>query len=230
MKKVHIKSAVPIYIAAVVWLIAGIISPGLLLKIPSLLAVALISAAAGIVSRKFFPGRIIEVQEEIKTGDVELDKDIAEGRERLNNLHRANDAIEDVEISHNLDRMTRAGKQIFQELGRDKRKLSLVRRFMNYYLPTAEKLMDQYQLLMNAPSKGENILVSMERIKNSLGMIADAFEKCLDNLYADQEMDIDAEIKVMQTMLTSDGLIKTAENDISNIKDKEQKPLSMGGL
>lgn len=230
MKKVHIKSAMPIYIAAAVWLLAGMISPGLLLKLPSLLAVALISVAAGIVSGKFFPGRTIEVQEEIRTGDAELDKDIAEGRVRLNNLHHANAAIEDAEISYNLDRMTRAGEHVFQELGRDKRKLSLVRRFMNYYLPTAEKLMDQYQLLMNAPSKGENILVSMERIKNSLGMIADAFEKCLDNLYADQEMDIDAEIKVMQTMLASDGLIRTNENNINNKKEDKQQPLSMGGL
>lgn len=228
MKKVHIKSAIPVYIAAGVWLFAGIISPGLLLKLPSLVAVILISAIAGMLSGKVFPGRTIEVQDAIRTGDAALDQDIAEGRVRLDNLHRANAAIEDAEISRNLDRMTAAGEQVFQELGRDKRKLALVRRFMNYYLPTAEKLMDQYQLMINVPSRGENILVSMERIKNSLGMIADAFEKCLDNLYADQEMDIDAEIKVMQTMLASDGLIKTTENNIQDLREKNQRPFSMG--
>ena len=40
---------------------------------------------------------------------------------------------------------------------------------------------------------------AMQTIEKSLGLAADAFEKCADNMYKDDEMDIDAEIKVMQT-------------------------------
>ena len=79
-----------------------------------------------------------------------------------------------------------------------------------------EKLMEQYQVLMNAPSKGENITSAMKTIESSLGLAANAFEKCADNLYKDDEMDIDAEIKVMQTMLSGDNLIKT---DMNSIRD-----------
>jgi hypothetical protein len=87
---------------------------------------------------------------------------------------------------------------------------------MNYYLPTSEKLMEQYQVLMNAPSKGENITSAMKTIESSLDLAANAFEKCADNMYRDNEMDIDAEIKVMQTMLSGDNLIKT---DMNSIRD-----------
>lgn len=229
MKKMHIKSAIPIYAAAIVWLIAGFVAPKMLLELSTLLIVAAISFAAALITGKFFPGRTIEVREEIRTGDAALDADIAEGRTLLEKLHKANEAIEHPEISRNLDRMTRAGEQIFHELGRDKNKYALVRKFMNYYLPTAEKLMDQYQILMSAPMKGENIKLSMARIENSLGMIADAFEKYLDNLYADQEMDIDAEIKVMQTVLSGDGLIDGNQNDIYSMNNEDQRSLSMGG-
>jgi len=210
MKKVHIKSAMPIYIAAAVWLLAGLITPGMLLRIPTLIVVAVISALAGLVSKKFFPGRDVEVQEKIKTGDAHLDAEIEAGRKRLENLRIANANIEHPGISANLDRMTRAGEQVFTELGRDKGKYSLVRKFMAYYLPTAEKLMDQYQILMSADVKGEKVMTAMNRIEESTGMVATAFEKCLDKLYADQELDIDAEIKVMRTMLASDGLTENA--------------------
>ena len=214
MKKVHIKSAIPIYIAAAIWLIVGLVFPKLLLKLPGLLVTAALSVGAYFVGSKVFPGKDVEVQEQIQTGDAAVDRDIATARERLENLRRANEAIPDPEISANLDRMYASGEQIFKELGRDPRKIALVRRFMNYYLPTSEKLMEQYQVLMNAKTKGENITSAMGSIERSLGLAAKAFEKCADNLYKDDEMDIDAEIKVMQTFLTGDNLIKTDMNDI----------------
>ena len=164
------------------------------------------------VGTKLFPGR--EVEQQITTGDAAVDREIAVARERLENLRKANEAIPDPEISRNLDRMVASGQQIFKELNRDPRKIALVRRFMNYYLPTSEKLMEQYQVLMNATTKGENIQSAMGTIERSLGLAANAFEKCADNLYKDDEMDIDAEIKVMQTMLTGDNLIKTEMNSI----------------
>ena len=214
MKKVHVKSAIPIYIAAALWLVAGLLFPKLLMKLPGLIVVAALSVAGYFLGSKLFPGR--EVEEKITTGDAAVDREIEVARERLENLRRANEAIPDPEITGNLDRMYASGQQIFKELGRDPRKVALVRRFMNYYLPTSEKLMEQYQVLMNAGTKGENITSAMTTIEKSLGLAANAFEKCADNLYKDDEMDIDAEIKVMQTMLTGDNLIKT---DMNSIRD-----------
>ncbi len=212
MKKVHIRSAIPIYIAAAVWLLLGLIAPKFLMKLSGLLITAAISVAGYVVGTKLFPGRDEEVP--ISSGDAAVDREIAVARERLENLRKANEAIPDPEISRNLDRMVASGQQIFKELNRDPRKIALVRRFMNYYLPTSEKLMEQYQVLMNANTKGENITSAMGTIEKSLGVAANAFEKCADNLYKDDEMDIDAEIKVMQTMLTGDNLIKTEMNSI----------------
>jgi len=214
MKKEHIKSAIPIYLAAAVWLLMGIIFPKLLIKLPGLIVAAALSVGAYFAGSKLFPGRIIAVEEKIQTGDAALDREIAEGRARLEKLREANAAIPHPELTKNLDRMTKAGDQIFRELGRDPRKVTMVRRFMSYYLPTSEKLMDQYQVLMSTDTKGENIQSAMSRIETSMGVVADAYEKCADNLFKDDEMDIDAEIKVMQTMLTGDSLVETAATSI----------------
>ena len=230
MKKVTYKSAIPIYIAAAVWLLAGIIFPKLLLTIPGLLVVAVLSGAAWFLSGKLFPGRTVEVREEISTGDAQLDKSIAEARDRLENLRKANDAIDDPGISKALDRMTKAGEQTFRELGRDPKKYSLVRRFMSYYLPTSEKLMEQYQVLMKTDTRGENIQSSMERVENSMEIIAGAFENCADKLFADSEMDIDTDIQVLKTMLSGDDLIKDSAPAAPAADDAGQGiKLTLGG-
>ena len=219
MKKVHVKSAIPIYIAAAVWLLAGLILPKVLMNLPGLIVIAAVSVAGYFVGSKLFPGREITVEEKIETGDQALDREIAEGRARLEKLKEANAAIAHPGITKNLNRMTKAGEQIFRELGRNPRKATMVRRFMSYYLPTSEKLMDQYRLMMDAPVKGENINSAMSRIEASMDVVADAFDKCADNLFKDDEMDIDAEIKVMNTMLTGDSLIESAANSIRKVAD-----------
>ena len=214
MKKVHLKSALPIYIAAAVWLLAGLIFPKLLMKLPGLLVTAALSVAGYFVGSKLFPGRDITVEEKIDTGDAKLNQDIADGRARLARLREANAAIPNPVITESLNRMNASGEQIFKELGRDPKKFALVRRFMSYYLPTAEKLTEQYRLLDQNEVKGENIESAMRRIESSMGMIADAFGKCADNLFKDEEMDIDAEIQVMKTMLAGDNLAPGGAGDI----------------
>ena len=231
MKKVHIQSAMPIFIAAAVWLLLGLIAPKFLLGIVGLLVTAALSALAWFFSRKLFPGRDVEVEEKVTTGDAQLDKEIEEGRKRLENLRKANAAIENPEITRNLDRMTVAGEQIFRELGRAPKKASLVRRFMSYYLPTSEKLMEQYQVLMSAGTKGENIQSAMTRVENSTGIIADAFEKCADNIFASEELDIDSDIQVLKTLMAGDAM--TNDTVSSPFKasgdDTPGKGLTLGG-
>ncbi len=206
MKTKKIKSAIPLYGAAAVWLLLGLVCPRMLLKLWFLLIAALLSTAAYFVLSKVFKGREVELREAANSGDRNIDALIEEGRCKLDSLKAANAAIPDAEISRNLDRMVIAGEEIFKVLERDTAQANAVRRFMNYYLPTAEKLMANYRLMMESANKGENIGSAMQSIENSLGMMASAFEKQLDNLYKDRSLDVETDIQVMETMLAGDGL------------------------
>lgn len=207
MKKKRIKSAIPIYASAAVWVLLGLICPGMLLKGWFLIVAALISAAAYFCFSRVFKGRVIEVRENTHSGDKSIDALIEEGRRRLDNLVVANAKIPDVEISAKLDRMVTAGEEIYKLLERDPSKAQAVRKFMNYYLPTADKLMASYRLMKESENPGENITQAMQSVENSLSMIADAFEKQLNNLYSDKKLDIETDIEVLETMMASDGLI-----------------------
>lgn len=207
MKKKRIKSAIPIYASAAVWVLLGLICPGMLLKGWFLIVAALLSAAAYFGFSRVFKGRVIEVRENAHSGDRSIDALIEEGRRRLDNLVVANAKIPDVEISAKLDRMVTAGEEIYKLLERDPSKAQAVRKFMNYYLPTADKLMTSYRLMKESENPGENITQAMQSVENSLSMIADAFEKQLNNLYSDKKLDIETDIEVLETMMASDGLI-----------------------
>lgn len=207
MKKKRIKSAIPIYASAAVWVLLGLICPGMLLKGWFLIVAALLSAAAYFGFSRVFKERVIEVRENAHSGDRSIDALIEEGRRRLDNLVVANAKIPDVDISAKLDRMVTAGEEIYKLLERDPSKAQAVRKFMNYYLPTADKLMASYRLMKESENPGENITQAMQSVENSLSMIADAFEKQLNNLYSDKKLDIETDIEVLETMMASDGLI-----------------------
>lgn len=218
MKKVRIKSAIPIYLAAAVWLLVGLIGPGMLLQIGTLLLTAALSAAAYLIGSKVFPGKVIEVRERADTGDKELNRQIEEGRAQLDKLQRYNDQLPDPVISEKLDRMVRAGNTILSALEKNPERASEVRRFMNYFLPTAEKLMASYVAFEQSPVKGENVVSAMKSVENSLGMVAEAFEKQCDSLYRNESYNIEAEVTVLETLLKGEGLVggqgfEPAENE-----------------
>jgi 5-bromo-4-chloroindolyl phosphate hydrolysis protein len=107
-----------------------------------------------------------------------------------------------------LARMIEAGDKIFRALEKNPRDSQQIRKFMNYYLPTSVKLLNHYKTLSSAGA-GENVQKSLQSIADSLNMIADAFEKQLDRLYADDQLDINAEISALETMMAADGLTET---------------------
>lgn len=220
MKKIRIKSAVPIYGAAAVWLAMGVFFPTMLLRMWFLALTAVLSAAVCFGLSRVFKGREVEVREAVNSGDRQIDAFIEQGRARLDSLKAVDAAISDAQISAEIARMVKASEEIFRVLERDTSKSASVRRFMNYYLPTAEKLLTTYQTFRDVPG-GENANRILRSVENTLDRIACAFEKQLDNLYQDRALDIETDIEVLETMLASDEL--TQAGGFEQWKQKTQQ-------
>ena len=203
MKKIRIKSPLPLFGAGAVWLIMGFILP--IYKLWAILVAAAVSAAAYFALTKVFPGKEIEIQPKADSGNAEVNAQIDQGRETLKRLDESNKAIEDAAISACIDRMVSAGERIFAALEKDTAKAAQIRRFMNYYLPTSDKLLTRYRELMAIGGTGENATGARDSIANSMEMIATAFEKQLDALYKDSALDIEAEIDVLETIIKAEG-------------------------
>ena len=206
MKKRVIRSAIPVYLCALTWILFGMLLP--MYKLSSILLATGASIAVWLLAGRFFPGRVVEEEEKPDSGDEEVNRQIMEGRRDLAALKTAMNELAAGgagAVSEQLGRMIEAGDKIFKALEKQPRDSQQVRKFMNYYLPTAVKLIDHYRTL-SAAGKGENIAKAISSIESSMGMIADAFEKQLDRLYADDQLDIHAEISALETMMAADGL------------------------
>ncbi len=77
---------------------------------------------------------------------------------------------------------------------------------MNYYLPTTIKLLNAYDRMSAQGIEGENLDKSMKSINDMLDTVIVAYKKRLDSLFANQALDIETDIEVMNTMLAREGL------------------------
>ena len=210
MKTRIVRSALPIYLCAAVWLVFGLIHP--VYKLGPLLLCAALSVAAYFLGLKLFPGREEQYEAAPDSGDAEVNRQIAEGREAMKRLREANVALTDPGITERLDRMEHAAGKIFESLERNPRQAMEVRKFMNYYLPVSVKLLDQYRTLEETGLSTEHIAKSKASVENSLDMIATAFEKQVDNLYRDTHLDITTDIQVLETMMAAEGLADVGDS------------------
>ena len=75
-------SALPIYMAAAVWIVLALFLP--MHRLTNIIIAAVLSAAAWFVGKKFlFPDKVEEIEVPDGTGDPELDKKLATAREQL---------------------------------------------------------------------------------------------------------------------------------------------------
>ena len=137
---------------------------------------------------------------------------IDEGNEYLVKVRRINDMIPDNDEEHMSDKLYNLEnimKRIFEHVGQHPEKAQDLRKFMNYYLPTTEKLLNAYVHLDAQPEVGDNIKDTKKQISDALDTINTAFEKLFDDLFEEQAWDIASDISVMQTMMSQDGLMQS---------------------
>ena len=122
----------------------------------------------------------------------------------LRNIRRANDNIADPGLSAKIDRLETITAKIFRAVEEDPKKRDRIDTFLNYYLPTTQKLLDSYAEFEAAGVEGENLRQAKARIESTMDLIIKGFEHQLDELYKADAMDVDSDIRVMETMLERD--------------------------
>lgn len=151
-------------------------------------------------------------KEETKgTGNPELDAVLLFGRTSVQRLQQINDDIPDYKVSAQLKQIEILTASVFDQVEKKPDKLKEVRQFMNYYLPTTIKLLEQYVQLQNVGLKGENIGSGMQQIEEMLDKVIVAFQKQLDGMFERDVVDITADIQVMEQMMAAQGLTETKD-------------------
>jgi len=214
MAKFVKRSPAPLYLAAAVWLTFGLFFS--LYRVSDYLLCAGLSIAAALVGKAIFPDKTYETpepeteqvkkEERTSTGDPQIDALIAERDKAVSEMRRLNDSIQGEKISAQIDRLEEDTRKITSYVAEHPEKLSQIRKFMNYYLPTTLKLLNAYDRMDDVGVAGENISSTKDKVETMMDTIVAAFDKQLDALFADEALDISTDITVMEQLLAREGL------------------------
>ena len=142
-----------------------------------------------------------------KSYGPEIDPIIEEGNRALSEMGRLYQSIKDPEVRAKINEIMRITDKITQDAIEDPSDIPQIRKFMNYYLPTTIKLLNAYDRMSAQGIEGENLNKSMNSINEMLDAAIVAYKKRLDSLFANQALDIETDIQVMNTMLAREGLV-----------------------
>ena len=161
---------------------------------------------------------------------VHVPKETEEGYSGiLRSIRRANDRIADAVLSEKIDRLEEITARIFRVIEKDPGQEKQVRTFLDYYLPTTQKLLDSYAEFEEAGVEGENLRQAKQRIEETMDTIVAGFENQLDSLYKTKTMDLDSDIRVMETMLRREK--SSVEDDFGiSVNNAKAQDVDFGGV
>lgn len=202
MEKKTICSGAPYVTAGLaVLLVALVVGIG---SLPGYFLAAAFGALGFVMGRRAFPDRVVEIERAPQSGSAEVDALIAEAREQLAAIARANEAIAERELSAQIDDIEATCRTILQRLEEQPNMLSSLRTFLRYYLPATLRLLEERAKLENEVSENAAIAV---RIRAAMAQVQAAFHKQLDALNEFRFINLESEMDVLSEMLESDGLM-----------------------
>ena len=192
MRAVKRKSVMPIYAVGILWLVWALILP--LHSLLHYLLAGAAGAAVYLLLNKLVPEVVThEPIPQQQTGDDVADALLKEGQREA--------------VRNQVARLELAVDKILDQVELHPEQAADLRRFMNYYLPTLEKITDTYALLEEQGVEGENITQAKDSICQMLDVMEGAFSKQLDALFRHTALDVTSDIFAMQTLMAQEGMM-----------------------
>lgn len=214
------RSAAPIYTIAAVWIIYSLFWP--IFNIGRLITVVLLSvagfAAAWALTANKGTNQEPEAEEpKAKTKaeekpqySPEVQAIIDEGKRAQSELGRLYASIPDLEVKRKIRDIMEVSDKIIEDAIDDPSDVPQIKKFLDYYLPTTIKLLNAYDRMGAQGIEGSNISGTMKSISEMLDTAIEAYHKLLDSLFANQALDVETDIEVMNTLLKREGLSGSA--------------------
>lgn len=189
--------------------------PYLALSIPVLPSLAIGAAA-------FAAGELVFRKDEVKTlkeTNISLYNILQKAKKQNKHIVDMIPQIEDEEVRLTLNEINDTVDKIINTIEKEPDKEKKLKNFFDYYLPVTVKLVDRYDEIENQHMTSSEIKKFNDSTKKTLEEIDSVFKKFLNILYESDVLDTKVEIKVLNSMLKSDGLSKN-ELKVEGKKDE----------
>lgn len=130
---------------------------------------------------------------------------IAEARGKNQIIKEMSKEIEDEELVKDINSVSNTINKILNTVQKDTSKIDKISNFFDYYLPVTIKILKNYDNIENQQLSTSDANKFMNNTKEMIMKIDGAFKDILAKLYQKDIIDTDADMKVFETMLMSDG-------------------------
>lgn len=129
-----------------------------------------------------------------------------QGEQYIQKIHGYGTLVKDKNVARKIARMENLVSKIFHEVDVNPKQANSLGVFLNYYLPTTEKLLDAYVGMDEKQATGKQSAQTKKEIESAVSTIVTAFEGILEKLYEEYEMDITSDIAALELSMKQDGL------------------------
>ena len=131
---------------------------------------------------------------------------VDEGERAHKELEHLYATIPNLSVKAKIRELINVSDKIVEDAVNDPSDVPQIKKFLDYYLPTTIKILNAYDRMGAQGIEGENISGTMQSIEEMLDTAIAAYKKLLDNLFANQALDVETDIEVMNTLLKREGL------------------------
>lgn len=178
---------------------------GFLLYVSAVFGAAFIGTLIYTLSRKQKEPRHVTLSLDDSDASMALEESFNQGITSFNYIQDTLPLIQDQGMKSQLREMQGKARRIFQYLERHPKKVTLARRFIDYYQDTTASLVMKYVEIEKTGLSTTNVEEIKLRTKQTLYNLNTAYTEQFAKIVSDQLMDMDAELKVMNDSIATDG-------------------------
>ena len=194
---------------------------GAFFAIPYLALDIALFPSAVIAIAAYGAGNLILGDTEQKTEIVIEDKSeqpiiqtIAEAKKLNAQIYSMINRVNDKELVSSIREIHETSGKIIDTISKNPEKQKLANNFFSYYLPSTLSFLKKYDEIENQGLNTEEAQAFMNNAEEMMKKIKESFKIQLANLYKSDIMGTDAEMKVFDTMLKTDGIDTNNDFDI----------------
>lgn len=173
--------------------------PYLALSFP-LLPSALIGTGA------FIAGELLlssDEKNQIPTESVK--KTLESAKDESKDIYNMRNKIEDEDLKKYIINISTSANKIISTIEKEPKKIRKIANFFDYYLPVTLSIIKRYDEIENQNLSSQEMKEFISSTKLMLKSADEAFNKILERLYQNDMINIDADMKVFNSMLKADG-------------------------
>ncbi len=154
------------------------------------------------------------LQEKIDRDALEFEKLTSSAIGNIKKIESFKNEINNKELVNNILKICDTSNKIINTIKENPKKAKQIKKFVDYYLPFTLNILTQYNKIEDQNLTSIESKEFMTKVETMIERVKEACESQLNNMYETDLVNTNADIKVFETMLKTDGLV----DDNMNIK------------